>query len=100
LSVMDAQTNRGAITGTVFDETAAVVPGATVTVVDIGTNVTRHTTTSLGGAFTVANLEPVLYRVIVELAGFTRAVRENVKVDTAATATVNVTLRTGTVEAA
>lgn len=39
-----AQTNRGAIAGTVYDETAAVVPGATVTVIDVGTNIERHTT--------------------------------------------------------
>lgn len=51
------------------------------------------------GVYSVTNLEPVVYRVVVELPGFKKAVVEPVKVDTAATATLNVTLRTGGVEA-
>lgn len=54
-----AHTNRGAITGTVFDETAAVLPGATVTVIDVRTNIERHTTTSVTSAYSVTNLEPL-----------------------------------------
>ena len=93
-----AQTNRGAISGTVFDQTGGVLPGATVTVVDVGTNGERFTTTSATGVYAVANLEPVVYRVVVELSGFKTAVVDRVKVDTAATATVNVTLETGALE--
>jgi hypothetical protein len=42
-------------------------------------------------------LEPVKYRIVVEMAGFKKAVVETVKVDTASIATANVTLETGTV---
>src|SRR5262249_11426540 len=42
---------------------------------------------------------PVVYRVLVEMAGFRAALVDNVKVDTAATTDVNVTLETGAVEA-
>src|SRR5262249_39290031 len=94
-----AQTNRGALAGTVFDQSGGVLPGATVTVVDLGTNGTRTTVTSANGTYTVSNLEPVVYRVVVDLAGFKTASLQPVKVDTAATATANVTLQTGAVEA-
>jgi hypothetical protein len=55
-----AQTNRRAIAGTVFEEAAAVLPGAMVTVLAVGTNIERHTTTSVTGVYPVTNLEPVV----------------------------------------
>lgn len=93
-----AQTNRGAMSGTVVDATGGVLPGATVTVINAGTSEERRVATSASGTYSVPNLEPVTYRVIVEMPGFKKGIVENVKVDTAATATVNVTLETGTVE--
>jgi hypothetical protein len=92
------QTNRGGISGTVKDATGAVVPGATVTVTNAGTNQTLKLTTSEEGAFTASSLEPVVYSVTVEAPGFKKAVVNNVKVDTATTAAVNVTLEPGAVE--
>ncbi|MFN7929422.1 MAG: carboxypeptidase regulatory-like domain-containing protein, partial [Blastocatellia bacterium] len=93
-----AQTNRGGISGTVTDSTGAIVPGATVTVTNLGTNQSIKLTTSAEGAFTATSLEPVLYRVIVEAPGFKRAQFAQVKVDTAAIATVNVVLEAGAIE--
>ena len=93
-----AQTNRGAISGTVMDPSGAVIPGATVTVTSVGTQQTRRVTTSNLGTFTVQDLEPVTYKVTVEAQGFKKEVIEGVKVDTASTASVNVSLETGTVE--
>ncbi len=97
-AVACAQTNRGAISGTVFDQQGAVVPGATVTVINVGTNQQQVTTTSAAGAYSVSNLDPVTYRVEVQAPGFRKAVIENVKVDTATTVGKNVTLQTGSVE--
>ena len=93
-----AQTNRGGISGTVFDKTGAVVPGATVTVANLGTNQSQSLRTSSEGAFSVTSLEPVLYRITVEAAGFRKTVVDSIKVDTASTATVNITLEPGAVE--
>ena len=90
-----AQSNRGGITGTVLDKEGAVIPGAKVTVTNLGTNQKQTLTTSGTGSYSVSSLEPVLYRVSAEAAGFKRGVVDNIKVDTAAVATVDVVLETG-----
>jgi hypothetical protein len=92
------QTNRGAISGTVTDQTQSLISGASVTITNLGTNEIRKAMTSQNGTYTVPNLEPVLYRVEVEASGFKKAVVDGIKVDTASTATVNVTLEAGSVE--
>ncbi len=55
--------------------------------------------TSSEGAYTAPSLEPVVYRITVEATGFKKSVVGNVKVDTATTATVNVTLELGAASA-
>jgi hypothetical protein len=93
-----AQTNRGSISGTVTDQTQAVIPGASVTVTNMGTNEVRKVVSADGGAYTVPNLEPVTYKVEVAYRGFKKAVVEGVKVDTASNTAVNVTLQAGAVD--
>ncbi|MCX6631963.1 MAG: carboxypeptidase regulatory-like domain-containing protein [Candidatus Solibacter sp.] len=93
-----AQTNRGAITGTVTDQSQSVVPGASITITNIGTSEVRKLTTGQAGTYSAPDLDPVTYRGEGELKGFKKSVVEDVKVDTASTATVNVTLQTGTVD--
>jgi hypothetical protein len=93
-----AQTNRGAITGTITDQSQSVVPGATITITNVGTNEVRRLTSGSSGAYTALDLDPVTYRVDVEMKGFKKSVVENVKVDTGTTTTVNVTLQAGAVD--
>jgi hypothetical protein len=90
-----AQTNRGGITGTVRDTSGGVMPGATVLVTNIGTNHTIELTTSDAGVYAAVSLDPVEYRLTVEVPGFKRATIDRVKVDTATTVTVNITVETG-----
>jgi hypothetical protein len=87
-----AQTNRGGITGTVFDKSGAVVTGAAVTITNKGTNQQFKVKTSPAGAYNLPSLDPVMYSVSVEAEGFKKSVVENVKVDTAVVSTVDVTL--------
>jgi hypothetical protein len=61
------------ITGQVVDSTKGAMPGATVTVVNVGTNAQRTVVTDAEGRFTVPNLPPATYRIRVELAGFQTA---------------------------
>jgi hypothetical protein len=93
-----AQTNRGSISGTVFDPSGAVIAGTHVTVTNVGTNEARKVTTSEAGSYSVANLDPVTYRVEAEAPGFKKKVVDNVKVDTATNVTVNVTMEPGSVD--
>ena len=93
-----AQTNRGGIAGTVTDPTSAVVPGATIKVTNIGTNQVRTVTAAGNGAFSVADLEPVEYRLEVSAQGFKKEVIDNIKVDTASIATVNIKMEPGSVD--
>jgi hypothetical protein len=60
----------GQISGTVTDPTGAVVPNATVTVKNLGTNAVRTVTTSGTGAYVVPGLQPAQYEVTVTGAGF------------------------------
>ena len=92
------QTNRGGISGTVVDSTGAVIAGATVTITNLGTNQASKLTTSESGSYSATSLDPVAYRITVEAAGFKKAVVEGVKVDTATTSTVNVTLELGNID--
>ena len=96
-SFLIGQTNRGGISGTVSDASGAVVPSASVTITNVGTNETRKLTTSNIGTFSAQDLEPVVYRVLVEAKGFKKEVIENVKVDTATIETLNVKLEAGSI---
>jgi hypothetical protein len=91
------QTNKGSISGSVFDASGAVVPGATVTIINLGTGHKTILQTTDKGAYQAPNLDPVQYSVEVELPGFKKAVVDNVKVDTATPLTLNVTLQVGEV---
>lgn len=92
------QTNRGGIAGTVTDQSQSVVPNATVTIINMGTNEIRTAKTAGNGTYSVANLEPVTYQIKIEAPGFKTEVIQDVKVDTASTASVSVTLQTGSVD--
>ena len=67
------------IQGTVTDNQGGVVPGATVTVRHVETNITRTTISGDLGQFRVPNLPVGTYEVIVELSGFATHVRSGLR---------------------
>lgn len=75
-----AQEFRGSISGTVTDPNGAIIPGATVAVKNVDTNIAATVTTNDAGAFTVPFLIPGKYNVTVTTSGFKTAVRENLQV--------------------
>src|SRR5579864_1503726 len=76
-----AQANFGRILGTVTDQTGAVIPGATVSVIDTQRGLTRTLTTDAAGAYNAPTLIPGTYTVRVEAKGFRRLDRENVLIE-------------------
>ncbi|MFL6255772.1 MAG: carboxypeptidase regulatory-like domain-containing protein [Pyrinomonadaceae bacterium] len=91
------QTNKGGISGTVLDQNGAAIPGATVTVTNVGTGQKQTLTTSDDGAFSATSLDPVVYSVTVEAQGFKTATIQSLKVDTSTTASANVIMEAGAV---
>src|SRR5262249_31161840 len=65
------QTTFGQITGTVRDPSGAVVPGASITVINEETQIARQVSTSASGVFNVPNLNVGTYRVRITVTGFT-----------------------------
>jgi hypothetical protein len=64
------QGTGGAITGTVSDETGAVLPGATVEVRHLSTGSTRTVITDERGKYSVPNAALGSYEIEAALAGF------------------------------
>ena len=60
----------GTILGTVTDTTRGVIPGADVTVTNLGTNESRVVQTDRSGTYVVPNLKPGTYRLEVSAGGF------------------------------
>jgi hypothetical protein len=90
-----AQMTRGAISGTVRDATGAVVPGATVTVTNTGTNQAKTAVSDAQGFYRVGALEPGRYSVRTELAGFSTVESRDIPVRTASEVSLNVELKVG-----
>jgi hypothetical protein len=70
-----AQTITGRIDGRVVDSSGAVLPGATITIVNTGTGLTTTQVTDDNGTYTATNLPVGAYEVSAELEGFRRAQR-------------------------
>ncbi len=102
---MRGQAPTGALVGTVFDETGAVVPGGAVKVTSKQTGFVRSVTSGAGGMFSVTSLTAGPYEVKVEAKGFRTLVRD-ATVETGTVVTVDMHLEVGassdvvTVEAA
>jgi hypothetical protein len=92
-----AQVAAGDITGLVKDQAGAAVPGATITVTEIGTNRQRVVVSTGDGTYTAASLAPGEYRLDVELAGFKPVRREGVRLATGEKARVDFELSVGDV---
>src|SRR5438132_565238 len=76
-----AQGNFGRILGSVKDPTGAVLPGATVSIIDTQRGLARTLTTDEVGQYNAPTLIPGTYTVRVELPGFKTLDRGNVFVD-------------------
>src|SRR5215212_7780923 len=96
--VIQAQITTGSISGTVTDQTGAVVPGANVTVK--GEAGQHYTAVTKGdGVYTIPGVPAgsATYTVTITAPSFKTAVIQNVKVDVSTPATVNAQLEPGNI---
>ncbi len=84
--------DRGELTGTISDETAAALPGATVTVTQLETGFTRVVVTNNVGRYRVPLLPVGPYTIVVELSGFATFTRQGVVVTVGSSPVINITL--------
>src|SRR5688572_8586705 len=85
----------GTITGDVKDSSGAVIPGATVSATNTGTNAVRESQSNEAGVYSFAALPPGPYVVKAELQGF-RTVTQAVELHVEQTVRVNFTMEIGT----
>jgi hypothetical protein len=94
---LNAQTSLGQIDGTVTDATGAIVPGATITITNAGTQAVRKVTSDTSGFFVATNLPIGDYSVEVKRTGYGSEKRTGLSVVADAHLTANFQLRIGAV---
>jgi hypothetical protein len=92
-----AQVDVGQISGTVLDNTKAVVPGAKMTATNEETRVSTETTTNSSGYYTFPSLPVGTYDVSAEMAGFSKYVRTGLHLDAADQLSVEIPLTLGSI---
>jgi hypothetical protein len=80
------------LTGSVTDPTGAVVPSATIQLVNTATQVMQHTASDAQGRFLFSFLQPGSYSLNVSAPGFTRYQQNGITLSVNAPATVDVRL--------
>ena len=89
------QTFRGTILGVVTDSSGAAVPGATVTIKNVDTGLSRTVTTTDDGSYSAPELPIGNYSVTVEKSGFKAGVVNGVRVEVSTEKRADVVLQPG-----
>src|SRR5205809_7102082 len=92
---LSAQGNFGRILGSVKAPTGAVLPGATVNIIDTQRGLARTVTTDEAGLYNAPTLIPGTDTVRVEFPGFKRLDRENVVVEVGSEIRVDLNIEPG-----
>ena len=85
----------GTLKGTVTDASGAVLPGASVTVLNKATSLTQTSVSTTAGEWTIPTLPVGRYDVTVELDGFKKATQPDVLVEAGVARQLNVSLEVG-----
>lgn len=70
VSIANSQTETGSVYGSVTDPTGAVIPRATVRLIDLDRGIETKVATGDSGFYTLANVRPGHYQMEVEKSGF------------------------------
>ncbi|MBI3282421.1 MAG: TonB-dependent receptor, partial [Acidobacteria bacterium] len=96
-AVLRGQTNFATITGLITDPTQAAIADATVTVRHLDTNIARQVLTAATGDYTLTNLVPGAYELMVESSGFRPHRRTGILLEVGQTARLDIALELGAV---
>lgn len=94
-SALQAQYDTGSLVGVIHDSTGAVLPGATVTVLNKATGAVFTTASGSAGEYEAPSLRTGVYRISAEHSGFSTAVADNVTVSVGARQRIDLTLQVG-----
>lgn len=97
LSSASGQITTGSISGTVKDSTTAVVPGASIVVVNEDTGVSRTVPTDAAGHYVASSLNLGRYKVTASVGGFQTVVRTGIEITVGRQAVVNFELQVGAI---
>ncbi len=93
-----AQSDRGAIAGSILDSSGAAVTGASVTIRGANTGSVYKTVSSAAGGYRVNDLAVGRYDVTVEATGFKASVQKGVEIQINTVSSLNITLQPGDVK--
>ncbi len=96
-SRVTAQSTFGSILGTVSDQSGAAIPGVTVTLTSLSTQVQQRGQSDSIGNYQFLNLQPSSYSVDFEKSGFDHLKRTSITVTVQAAVRVDATLQVGSV---
>ena len=97
-ATLRAQAVKGSLVGNISDSAGLAIPGATITITEVNTNISYNTTTNENGYYVFSNLKDGTYRVVGELTGFKKTVRDGVEVPVNATVRVDLKMEIGAIE--
>ena len=90
------QGTNATLSGTVLDPSKAMVPGATVTVLNVNTGVSTSTVSNEAGIYVFPSLQPGTYKITAEMAGFKTLIYNDIKLEVSARININLPLELGT----
>jgi carboxypeptidase family protein len=96
-SLFGQAASTGTVAGTVTDPSGSAVVGATVTLSDTATNITRTESTNDSGRYFFANVVPSTYNVSINKTGFRISKLTGQVVNVGTTLTLNVSMELGSV---
>jgi len=91
------QERFGGLSGVVTDSSQAAVPGATITITNKQSGAVRTAVSGADGSYSVPDIPPGRYMVVIELSGFQKVSNDDVLVLLGRTFTVNAQLTVGNV---
>lgn len=94
---LGAQTTFGSILGIVTDPSGAAIPGASVTLTNLGTEAHHTSQSDANGNYQFLNLDPGNYSLDFSKSGFSHLKRDSITVTVQAAVRVNATLQVGNV---